>query len=139
MIQVVRCLSRTLPVQQCLPGGNASAVRIRRRAVNLTAYDHQSAGHIPAPQDVDPECHGGEVVMEAGVLIAASFSTDIWHLFLTQAVFFGVGMGFLFAGSVGAISQWFAKRRSVATGTTATGSGIGGLAFSLLIHAIIAA
>lgn len=75
--------------------------------------------------------------METGALIAASFSKQIWHLFLTQGVFFGIGMGFLFTGSVGVISQWFAKKRSVATGITAAGSGIGGLIFSLSIRHII--
>ncbi|KAI5818153.1 major facilitator superfamily domain-containing protein [Pyronema omphalodes] len=77
------------------------------------------------------------VFIETGALIAASFSKQIWHLFLTQGVLFGIGMGFLFTGSVGVISQWFAKKRSVATGITAAGSGIGGLIFSLSIRHII--
>ncbi|KAF8252306.1 MFS general substrate transporter [Wilcoxina mikolae CBS 423.85] len=77
------------------------------------------------------------VVIETGGLIAASFSTKIWHLFLTQGLCFGIGMGFIFTGSVGVISQWFTKKRSVATGITAAGSGIGGLIFSLSIRHII--
>ena len=46
-------------------------------------------------------------------------------------------MGFLYTGSAGVISQWFDKKRSVATGITTAGSGIGGLIFSLSIRAII--
>ena len=78
------------------------------------------------------------VITETAGLILASFSTKIWHLFLTQGFLFGVGMGFLFIASVGVISQWFSVRRSVANGITAAGSGIGGLIFSLSIRAIIA-
>lgn len=46
-------------------------------------------------------------------------------------------MGFLFVGSVGIAPQWFNKRRSVAMGITAAGSGIGGLIYSLAVGAII--
>jgi MFS family permease len=77
------------------------------------------------------------VIVQTGGLVAASFSTKIWHLFLAQGVCFGLGMGFLFTGSVGVVSQWFAKKRSVATGITAAGSGIGGLTFSLAIRVMI--
>ncbi|KAL7268286.1 hypothetical protein RUND412_009094 [Rhizina undulata] len=77
------------------------------------------------------------IVLETGSLVAASFSKEIWHLFLAQGVLFGMGMGFLFTGSVGIISQWFTKRRSVANGITSAGSGIGGLIFSLVIGKII--
>ncbi|EWC44347.1 hypothetical protein DRE_01173 [Drechslerella stenobrocha 248] len=64
-------------------------------------------------------------------LIGASFSYRVWHLYLSQGVLYGLGMGFIFAASVGIIPQWFQKRRSVANGISAAGGGIGGLAFSL--------
>lgn len=67
------------------------------------------------------------LVLEASALVAASFATKIWHLFLTQGALFGIGMGFLFSSSVGTASQWFDKKRSVANGIMAAGSGIGGL------------
>ena len=78
------------------------------------------------------------LVMQTGALVAASFATQIWHLFLTQGVLFGIGLGFIFTSSVGVVSQWFLKKRSVATGIAAAGSGIGGLIFSLSTRAIIA-
>lgn len=67
------------------------------------------------------------LILESGGFIAASFATKIWHLFLTQGVLFGVGLGFLFTSSVGIVSQWFDKKRSVANGIVTAGSGIGGL------------
>ncbi|KAL7268288.1 hypothetical protein RUND412_009100 [Rhizina undulata] len=77
------------------------------------------------------------IVLETGSLIAASFAKKIWHLFLAQGVLFGIGMGFCFTGCVGVVSQWFAKRRSVANGIMAAGSGIGGLIFCLAAGRII--
>lgn len=77
------------------------------------------------------------VILESGALIGASFATRIWHLFLSQGVCFGFGMGFLFVGSVGLVPQWFSTRRSFANAIAAGGSGIGGLMYSLATNAII--
>ena len=41
------------------------------------------------------------ISLETASLIGASFATQIWHLFLSQGICFGMGMGFLFVGSVG--------------------------------------
>lgn len=75
--------------------------------------------------------------LEAGGLIGASFANNIWHLFLSQGVAFGIGMGFLFVGSVGIPPQWFTTRRSLANGISASGSGFGGLLYSLAAGAMI--
>lgn len=69
--------------------------------------------------------------------IGASFAKLKWHLFLSQGVCFGLGMGFLFVGSVGITPQWFLRRRSVANGITAAGSGLGGLTYSLAAGSLI--
>lgn len=77
------------------------------------------------------------VFFETLSLIGASFATQKWHIFLSQGVCFGFGMGFLFVGSVGIAPQWFLRRRGVANGITASGSGIGGLMYSLATGAMI--
>ncbi|ORY06667.1 major facilitator superfamily domain-containing protein [Clohesyomyces aquaticus] len=77
------------------------------------------------------------VFFETISLIGASFATKISHLFLSQGVCFGWGMGFLFVGSVTITPQWFSKRRSLANGISASGSGIGGLIYSLAAQAMI--
>jgi MFS family permease len=46
-------------------------------------------------------------------------------------------MGFLFVGSVGVVPQWFTTRRSLANGIGASGSGFGGLTYSLATNALI--
>lgn len=76
-------------------------------------------------------------VLEVAGLIGASFAYSIWHLFLSQGVAFGIGMGFLFVGSVGIPPQWFTTKRSLANGISASGSGFGGLLYSLAAGAMI--
>ena len=77
------------------------------------------------------------VALESASLISASFATKIWQLFLSQGICFGLGMGFLFIGSVPIVPQWFTTRRSLASGIAASGSGIGGLVYSLAAGAMI--
>ena len=77
------------------------------------------------------------VFFETLSLIGASFATQIWHLFLSQGVCFGWGMGFLFVGTVGIIPQWFTTKRSFANGIGSAGSGLGGLTYSLATNAMI--
>ncbi|KAL8854587.1 MAG: hypothetical protein Q9221_000622 [Calogaya cf. arnoldii] len=77
------------------------------------------------------------VFLETLALIGASFSRQIWQLFLSQGVCFGLGMGFLFVGSVGVVPQWFTSKRSLANGIATAGSGIGGLMYSLATNAMI--
>lgn len=76
-------------------------------------------------------------MFEVAALIGASFASKIWHLFLSQGVCFGIGMGFLFVGSVGVPPQWFTTRRSLANACGAAGSGLGGLVYSLATDAMI--
>lgn len=86
---------------------------------------------------------GTRVVLNMGVffetlsLIGSSFVTQRWQIFLSQGVCFGLGMGFLFVGSVGITPQWFHRRRGLAMGINAAGSGLGGLIYSLAVGAII--
>jgi MFS family permease len=64
-------------------------------------------------------------------LLAASYATKVWHLFLSQGVCFGYGMGFLYITASAVLPQWFSKRRSLAVAIASSGAGIGGLAFNL--------
>lgn len=77
------------------------------------------------------------VFLEALALMSASFAQQIWQLFLSQGVCYGVGMGFLFVGSVGIVPQWFTTRRSLASGISTAGSGLGGMIYSLASNVMI--
>lgn len=77
------------------------------------------------------------VILETISFIGASFASRTWHLFLSQGVCFGFGMGLLFLGSVGIIPQWFVKRRGLANALGSSGSGIGGLVYNLAVQAML--
>lgn len=77
------------------------------------------------------------VILESASLISASFASQIWHLFLTQGVLFGMGMGMLFIPVASVVPQWFTSKRSLASGVSLSGAGLGGFVYSLVTEAMI--
>lgn len=78
----------------------------------------------------------GAVLLAAGY-VSASFAHRIWQLYLSQGVLVGFGVGFVTTPSIAVLSQWFEKKRSLASGIASAGSGIGGLIFSFATQAMI--
>ncbi|KAJ3266161.1 hypothetical protein HDU77_002292 [Chytriomyces hyalinus] len=78
----------------------------------------------------------GAFVLSIGLLLA-SFSTQVWQLILTQGVLVGTGMSLSYFPAVSLPSQWFEKRRGLATGIAVSGSGLGGLVMSLLTQSML--
>ncbi|KAI8093943.1 major facilitator superfamily domain-containing protein [Thamnidium elegans] len=70
-------------------------------------------------------------------LMLASISHQIWHLYLTQGVMFGIGASFVWFPCIGAPQEWFSNRRGTAVGITMCGSGVGGLVISNICQAAI--
>lgn len=77
------------------------------------------------------------VVLQTTGFVAASFATKIWHLYLSQGICVGVGVGFLFIPSVAVTSQWFSKKRSLANSINSAGSGLGGIIISFATRPMI--
>ncbi|KAL9556026.1 hypothetical protein MBANPS3_002084 [Mucor bainieri] len=78
------------------------------------------------------------VTISSTVLIALSMelsalATQIWHLYLTQGVLFGIGVSMMYTPALSIAPQWFVKRRGLALGIIASGSGMGGLVFPLIV------
>lgn len=78
----------------------------------------------------------GVVLLPSG-FIAASFSSRIWQLYLSQGVCVGAGVGLLYMPANTIIPQWFDRRRSLANGICAAGSGIGGLIMCFATQAML--
>ncbi|CAO3660979.1 unnamed protein product [Umbelopsis ramanniana] len=70
-------------------------------------------------------------------LIGASFANAPWQLYLSEGVLFGLGGCLLYNPSVYLPAQWFKKNRALATGLGVCGTGIGGLALSLVTEKLI--
>ncbi|KAJ3096199.1 hypothetical protein HDU97_006159 [Phlyctochytrium planicorne] len=78
----------------------------------------------------------GATILSIGLLLG-SFSTQIWHLFFTQGIIYGCGSSLAYFPAVSAPSQWFVKKRGVATGIAVAGSGIGGLVMSIATQRLL--
>ncbi|CAO3618510.1 unnamed protein product [Mucor fragilis] len=78
----------------------------------------------------------GTIMCPLGLMLA-SISHQMWHLYLTQGVMFGIGASFIFFPCMAAPQQWFTTRRGLAVGYCMCGSGIGGLIVSNVVQAAI--
>ncbi|KAF8704612.1 Major Facilitator Superfamily, partial [Rhizoctonia solani] len=78
----------------------------------------------------------GCIVVFVGQLLAA-FCTSLWSIFLTQGVLQGVGCGLLLPMVFALPSQWFSKRRGVATGFVIAGSSFGAAVPALIVQEML--
>lgn len=85
------------------------------------------------PHSSDPE---NRVSGDNGNL--ASFTHELWQLYLTQGVRFGVGCAFAYRPAVTLPSQRFTKSQALATGIAVSGSDMGDVAVSPLNVRMIA-
>lgn len=68
----------------------------------------------------------GMLVIGAG-MVAASFSTSLWHVYLSYGLGIGIGVGMVYVPTVGAVQKWFTRRRGLASGFAVAGIGAGTL------------
>ncbi|CAO3563659.1 unnamed protein product [Mortierella alpina] len=83
-----------------------------------------------------PTAFAGTVIMACS-LILASFSTKLWHLYVTQGVMFGIGASFAYYPAIAVPSQYFSKNRGLAIGIAVSGTGLGGFGLAPLTQALI--
>lgn len=84
----------------------------------------------------------GIIVFFGGILISlglflASFSTELWHLYVTQGFITGIGYSLAFIAGVSVVGQWFTTKRGLATGIAVAGSGLGQFGISLSTGALL--
>ncbi|KAG0198595.1 hypothetical protein BGX28_007966 [Mortierella sp. GBA30] len=86
---------------------------------------------------------GHKVILWSGAIIAslglllASWCTQLWQLYLTQGVMFGIGASLLNLAATAIPPLWYDKNRGLAMGICFCGAGVGGLAFGFVIPALI--
>ncbi|KAK6455913.1 major facilitator superfamily domain-containing protein [Scheffersomyces xylosifermentans] len=70
-------------------------------------------------------------------IIMASFSVNLWELYLTQGVLQSLGLAMMSLPALTLVSQWFVKRRVLANALSVSGSGVGGVIFNVGMQRII--
>lgn len=78
----------------------------------------------------------GSAILLAGFLLA-SFSTKLWHLYLTQGFLYGIGISFIFVPATTVLPGWFLKKRAMAMGLSLMGTGAGGVTYGLAANKMI--
>ncbi|KAG0250181.1 hypothetical protein DFQ27_009520 [Actinomortierella ambigua] len=81
-------------------------------------------------------CATGTIVMTVS-LILASFCRQLWQLYLTQGILFGVGASLAYYPAISVVSHYFVARRGIATGLAVSGVGLGGLILAPLTQFLI--
>ncbi|KAF8476175.1 major facilitator superfamily domain-containing protein [Kalaharituber pfeilii] len=89
------------------------------------------------------DAYGAKILFIPGTLIyVASFmfqslSKEYYQLMLSQGIMFGIGDAMLFYPTISSVSHWFDRRRGLALGIVVAGSSLGGVAWPILIEALI--
>lgn len=78
----------------------------------------------------------GSALMIIG-LVSSSFVTNYQIMFLTFGIINGAGMSLSITPAIGAVGQWFNKRRGIAIGFAVAGSGFGNLVLPPLVNYVI--
>ncbi|KAG2178901.1 hypothetical protein INT43_001748 [Umbelopsis isabellina] len=81
--------------------------------------------------------YAGSFIMAAG-FIGASFSTNVWHLILTQGVILGIGSSLVSNAFMPFVPMWWFKYRGIATGIIFSGAGLMGLVSPIAIEKLLA-
>lgn len=104
-------------------------------------------------KNVNLLCMSGGIIMSLGLLLA-SFSTHVrsmkslskililsfyqlWHLFLTQALLWGIGSSMFYFPIMSLSPGFFDRNRGFAMGFILSGSGAGGLALGPILRVLI--
>ncbi|KAI0072297.1 MFS general substrate transporter [Panus rudis PR-1116 ss-1] len=70
-------------------------------------------------------------------LSLSSFVNQVWLLIMLQGVGLGIAGGMLYWPVIFLVSEWFSRRRGLASGIIFAGSGIGGFLFPLFVNALL--
>lgn len=77
-------------------------------------------------------------VLSATGFVLSTFSPNIWVMVLTYGFMAGIGFGLMYHCAFVMVGHYFEKRRALATGITACGSGVGTFIFaqigSIMLH-----
>jgi MFS family permease len=80
------------------------------------------------------------VLVGSTLLVVGTFMTSLaktyWQVFLAYGVCTGLGMGILYMPAVAVIGSYWQKRKAMALGLAASGSGTGGIIFPLIVQSL---
>ncbi|TFK90066.1 monocarboxylate transporter [Polyporus arcularius HHB13444] len=78
----------------------------------------------------------GAFIMSVGIFLA-SFCTQLWQLYLTQGILYGIGSSMYYFPLMSLTPAYFDRNRGAAMGIVLAGSGVGGLVLSPVFHILL--
>ncbi|KAI0673848.1 MFS general substrate transporter [Trametes maxima] len=78
----------------------------------------------------------GAFIMSLGIF-TASFCTQLWQLYLTQGLLYGIGSSMYYFPIMSLTPAYFDRNRGAAMGVVLAGSGVGGLVLSPVFHILL--
>ncbi|KAI0334031.1 MFS general substrate transporter [Cubamyces sp. BRFM 1775] len=78
----------------------------------------------------------GAFIMSLG-LFSASFCTQLWQLYITQGLLYGIGSSMYYFPIMSLTPAYFDRNRGAAMGIVLAGSGVGGLVLSPVFHTLL--
>ncbi|KAI0778864.1 MFS general substrate transporter [Trametes elegans] len=78
----------------------------------------------------------GAFIMSVGIF-TASFCSQLWQLYLTQGLLYGIGSSMYYFPLMSLTPAYFDRHRGAAMGVVLAGSGVGGLVLSPVFHALL--
>lgn len=78
----------------------------------------------------------GSALQVVGI-VATSFASKYWQVFMAQGICQGLGCGIVFAPIVANISTYFSKKKAMAISVSACGGATGGMAFPLMAQQLL--
>ncbi|KAI0640143.1 MFS general substrate transporter [Trametes polyzona] len=78
----------------------------------------------------------GAFIMSVGIFLA-SFCSELWQLFLTQGLLYGIGSSMYYFPIMSLTPAYFDRNRGAAMGIVLAGSGVGGLVLSPVFHTLL--
>ncbi|MFM8575650.1 MAG: MFS transporter, partial [Limnohabitans sp.] len=77
-------------------------------------------------------CAAGMVLLALG-LLATSWATALWMVYLSYGLLVGLGIAFVYTPSIASVQPWFSARRGLAGGIASSGVGAGTLLVPVLV------
>ncbi|KAI8361570.1 major facilitator superfamily domain-containing protein [Mortierella sp. GBAus27b] len=126
-----------LHYQQVFQGSQASAIAfVGTTGSAITYIAGFLSGIIGDRFGYRQTAFAGSVIMTAS-LVLASFSNQLWHLYLSQGILFGIGASLAYYPAIAVPSQYFVKNRGLAIGIAVSGTGMGGFVLAPLTNALV--
>ena len=82
----------------------------------------------------------GGIILSAGFFLASLVKPEFsWLLWVTYGVMGGVGMGFTYSTTIACAQKWYPHKKGLITGIIVAALGFGGVVFTPIVEALVAA